>query len=269
MLPGSGVDEAAAQLLEAPLRVAQRVGLLRVGVDHEVELAEHVVDHRQLVGDEQQHVGRAERIGLLAPSGSSSRRAAPSRSRSSRPGRRRSAAPPAPARRGGASSQARAYSNGSASTSSRQTSVPRASRSRRRTRPAARLDALGAGQADERVAAEALAADHRFEQVGIGSAGELHVDRERRVEVGARLGEHRDAAVARLRERSKFGFGHNSLPATTRLLGNCGQTTKNGRARSAPGAPEAGEKLCGELVHDGGNYTTFASWARISAMALP
>src|SRR5678815_2390827 len=45
----------------------------------------------------------------------------------------------------------------------------------------ARFDPLRAGEADERIAAEALAPDHRLEQVGIRAAGEQHVDRERRV----------------------------------------------------------------------------------------
>ena len=42
-------------------------------------------------------------------------------------------------------------------------------------------------QADERVAAEALAADDRFEQERVARVGELEVERQRRVEVGERL----------------------------------------------------------------------------------
>ena len=51
-------------------------------------------------------------------------------------------------------------------------------------------------QADDRVAAEALAALDRFEQVGVRAVGELQVDRQRRVEVGQHLAHHRDAGVA-------------------------------------------------------------------------
>ena len=57
-------------------------------------------------------------------------------------------------------------------------------------------DARARWQADEGIAAEALAALHRFEQVGIGPVGELEVDRQRRVEVGEGFEVTRDAVVA-------------------------------------------------------------------------
>src|SRR3954471_3287406 len=80
------------------------------------------------------------------------------------------------------------------------------------------FDALGASQTDEGVAAEALATDNGLEQVGIGAAGERCIDGKGGVQIGARLGEHRDTAVARLGELKKMAFGHNSLRAQLRLL---------------------------------------------------
>src|SRR5205823_107399 len=76
---------------------------------------------------------------------------------------------------------------------------------------AARFDALRAGEADERVAAEALAADHRFQQIAVRTAGELDVHRERRVEIGARLGEHRNAGKAKGCEPVELGLNHALL----------------------------------------------------------
>ena len=61
--------------------------------------------------------------------------------------------------------------------------------------PGERVHALRR-QADDRIAAEALAALDRFEQVGVRAVGELEVDRQRRVEVGQHLAHHRDAGVA-------------------------------------------------------------------------
>jgi hypothetical protein len=89
---------------------------------------------------------------------------------------------------------------------------------------ASRFDALRAGEADERIAPEALAADHRLEQVGIGAAGEQHVDRERRVEIGARFGDDGDTVVARGGEPGKFCFSHDFSPGAA----DCGPATRNG-----------------------------------------
>ena len=55
---------------------------------------------------------------------------------------------------------------------------------------------------DERIATEALAADHGLEQIGIRAVGELEVNGERGVQVGARFGDDWDAGFAqRSRER--------------------------------------------------------------------
>ncbi len=61
---------------------------------------------------------------------------------------------------------------------------------------AAHLEPRFSGQPDERIAAEALAADHRFEQVGVRLIGELEVDRQRSIEVGEGFQHQRDAVIA-------------------------------------------------------------------------
>jgi hypothetical protein len=69
-------------------------------------------------------------------------------------------------------------------------------------------DAGLGGQADDGVAAEALAALHGFEQVGVGRVGQLQVDRQRRVEIGKRFQRNGDTVVALRGQRVEFGFSH-------------------------------------------------------------
>ena len=73
---------------------------------------------------------------------------------------------------------------------------------------AAHRDARFGRQADEGVASEALAALHRFQQVGKRLVGELEIQRQRRVEVGEGFRSQRDAVVALLGECVEFLFGH-------------------------------------------------------------
>ena len=77
-------------------------------------------------------------------------------------------------------------------------------------RGAARADAHLRRQADERIAPEPLAADHGFEEEGVRRVRELHVQRQRRIEVGERLEDERNAVVSLRGERAKFGFGHDA-----------------------------------------------------------
>jgi len=58
---------------------------------------------------------------------------------------------------------------------------------------AAHLEAGLRGQADEGVAAETLAALHRFQQIGIGLVGQLEINRKRGVEIGKGFEDNRDA----------------------------------------------------------------------------
>ncbi len=53
-----------------------------------------------------------------------------------------------------------------------------------------------AGQADKGIAAEALAANYRFEQIAVRLVGEFEIERQRRVEVGQQLLHQRDAVIA-------------------------------------------------------------------------
>ena len=52
------------------------------------------------------------------------------------------------------------------------------------------------GQADDGITAEAFAAFHRLQQVGVRGVGEFQVDRERRVQVGQHFADYGDACVA-------------------------------------------------------------------------
>ena len=51
-------------------------------------------------------------------------------------------------------------------------------------------------QTDEGIAAEALAADDRFEQEAIGRVGEFEIDRQRGIEIGEGLESDRDTVIA-------------------------------------------------------------------------
>jgi len=65
---------------------------------------------------------------------------------------------------------------------------------------------------------EAFAADHRLEQVAVGTAGELQVHRERRVEVGARFRQHGNAGIALLRELLELKLVHVTISAAADCL---------------------------------------------------
>mgnify|MGYP003347578405 CR=1 FL=1 len=68
------------------------------------------------------------------------------------------------------------------------------------------------GEPDEGVAAEALAADHGFEQIGVRPVGELEIDRQRRVEIGESLEHQRNAVMARCRQLVELLFVHDCAP---------------------------------------------------------
>ena len=129
------------------------------------------------------------------------------RSRSSRRARRRSAAGPAAAPR--ESGRRNARRNASGSPSWRSTTPPASSTS---TCVPCDADAHLRRQADERIAAEALAADDRFEQERVALVRELQIERQRRVEIGERLEHERDAVVALRGERAELGFGDHGPP---------------------------------------------------------
>src|SRR5262249_52847652 len=72
------------------------------------------------------------------------------------------------------------------------------------------LEFLARWKPDDRVTAEALAADHRFEEVAPRTVGKLEVDGKRRVEIGERLEMQRDSVEAGGCELPEFGFSHGS-----------------------------------------------------------
>src|SRR4051812_39000290 len=70
---------------------------------------------------------------------------------------------------------------------------------------------LAARETDERIAPEALAAHDRLEKIRVGPVRELGVQRQRGVQIGARLGEHWNAGVALRGELLKFELRHETL----------------------------------------------------------
>ena len=199
---GHRVAQLVGELVEAALRGEVGVGLRRVGVDDEVEPARQVVDHRELLGLQQQDVGRVEAAGLGRPG---------------EPGldvahgvvAEVACEPAAEAR------QARAQGDLEAALVGLD-EVERVALVRLDDaavghdlgRPPGGLHAGARGQADEGVAAEALAADDRFQQEALRlPAGELEVQRQRRLEVGEGLEDHRDAVEALAGQALEFEFG--------------------------------------------------------------
>src|SRR5262249_39207803 len=106
---------------------------------------------------------------------------------------------------------------------------------------AANEDPRGGGQPDERIAPEALAADHRLEQEAVRRAGELGVKRERRGEGPGPFAGERYAVKSLRGQRAKFVFGHDASTLLSRvqrrfLCVAC--SARRGRElRAAPPAP--------------------------------
>ena len=98
-------------------------------------------------------------------------------------------------------------------------------------------------QADERIAPEALAADHGFEQEGVLlPARQLQIERERGFQIGKRLGDERDAVVALLGQALEFKFGdHGAILSQTRS--GCAQAR---RSATEDAGPPTGQTIRGE-----------------------
>ena len=85
-----------------------------------------------------------------------------------------------------------------------------------------------AGEADKRIAAETLAALDGFEQVGIRAVGQLEVDRQRRVEISKCFEGDGDAVIAfggQTLKRRRGRFGHIKLHSQ-----NCRTTKTRGKS---------------------------------------
>ena len=194
-----------ARQLAQPLRcIPVRARLRRVGEHDQKQPSGQIVDHRQLLREQQQHVGAAERIGL-EPTAREPRLdpahrvvaeiAHQAAAQARQPGKLRDAV----ARKKLAHERQR---------------IPTLGRFRHFIAVQhGDVTAYGAHrragrEADERIAPETLAADHRFEQVGIRPVGKLEIDRQRRVEVGAGFEDDGNAVVALRGEPLEFCFSH-------------------------------------------------------------
>ena len=187
-------------------------GRVRIGVDDQRDLAAQVVDDREFLGQEQQHVGNVGESGCR------------------RLRRMRKAGFDVP---DGVVAEVPGESAAEARQSRQRRRAKTLAESLDETQRIAHVgldDAvvvlhLGATtahtqpdfgrQSDERVSSEAFAADHRLQQERIARGGELQVQRQRGIEVRKRLEHERDAVVALGGKGAKFGFGDH---ASTLLL---------------------------------------------------
>jgi hypothetical protein len=204
-----------AQVFQALARFRKRFRLGGVGIHDQVQLARQVVDHRQFLGHHQLYVGQAEVV----------------------------------LRRGGGQLALDVAHRVVAEIAGQAAAKPRQAGTERDLEPglegfdevervavvrldhAAVFDDLGARaegaqqgigrQADKGVAAETLAADHRFEQEGVLAGvlglGQFQVQRERGFEVGKRFRNERNAVVALVGEGLEFEFGHAFSPGRRKM----------------------------------------------------
>ena len=230
--------------------------LARIGIDHQVEFARQVVDHRQSIGQQQHHVGRAEHIRL-----------------------RRRGEPWFDVAHGvvaevadeaaGESRQVRdrrcveAGVNGADPIERIRLLALREQRVATvfAAYPPPDLEAHLGRQPDERVAPETLAALHRFEQIRVGKVAELEVDRQRGVEVGKGFEHHRYPVEPLLRELPELRFVHDHSKHYDRLReqrigGKLAHAPRD--CQWAPAAPRTGREtdripvLEGVRDHDDG-----------------
>ena len=195
--------QLVGQFGETQMTLRIGIRLHRVGVGDEVELAGEVVEHRQLLGQHQQDVRRVQHVVLVLvgealldiADGVVAEVAGQPAGEARQPRHRRGLE-----------------------------ACLEVGDEIQRVGQAVLLDDLAVGfhrqqmganpehgarrQADEGVAPEALAAHHRFEQVGIGRVGELEVHRQRRFQVAGEFAHQRDAVVALAGEVEEFLFSH-------------------------------------------------------------
>ncbi len=187
---GAALTQAMRQLVQAPIGAHIGLRLPRVGMHDQVQTALEIVEHRQLFGEHQQDVRRAEFVGLVA---TPQARLDVLDALETEPADQ-------PAGEAGQPIQLRHRMFGPqridfgqrvgdltglddfAVFADLQRVAPKAVHAPRR-------------QADDGVAPEALPAFDRFEQIGIGAVGELQVDRERRVQVGQHFADNGNTGV--------------------------------------------------------------------------
>ena len=188
--------QAVGQFAQAPLAAVARPSASRVGPDDQVGRPLRVVDDRHLLGQQQLQVGRADAAGLFTFASRGSM-CAPCRSRSSPPGPPQKRGSPAATAGFSRSCQRSTNSSGLPSTrSTRRRRSPLRTRGRWRSSDARR-------QADERIAAESFAADHAFQQEAVAlAAASFRVQRQRRLQVGERLGDEQGYGCGLARQGS-------------------------------------------------------------------
>ena len=207
-IAGAAVAQAVGQRVEASAGAREGLRLARVGMHDQVQPALEVVEHRDFLAEHQQDVGRAELVGIGV--GAQARldvldalEAEPADQAAAEAGQARQARH----RMLGA----QAFDLGER--------VGHLARLHRLAvladsqAVAAEAEDAPGWQADDRIAAEALAALDGFEQVGMRPVGELEVDRQRGVEVGQDLAHDGDAGVAFSGRLLEFFLrGHAAFP---------------------------------------------------------
>ncbi len=241
-----------AQLLQPVVRARVGVRGRGVGVDDEVDPAGEVVDDRELVGQHEQDVGD------VGEPGRAGRRAAGEpwfdvahRVVAEAAGEPAAEAGQSRPRRGAVARHERAHELERIALVVLDDDAAVLDLDLRPPRPDAELRR----QADERVAAEALAADDRLEQERVAFPRELQVQRQRRVEVGERLEHQRDAVVALRGDRAEFAFGDHepARPGGRRwfvsgcVLEGSARTRAPGRSVAALQAPAVGAQAARRL----------------------
>jgi hypothetical protein len=201
---GDGFAQPRQQLLQPRLGALEGAGNARLGIHHEGQLAGKVVDDGDLLGEEQEDVGRAELVGFACLRqlrlDVAHRVVAEAADEAA-----------AEARQAGARRQpeTRHVLADEGERVAVVASLGDAVAGQHHDVAAVGGDARRCRQADEGITAEALAALHGFEQVGVRAVGQLEVDREGRVEVGEGFQGQRNAVVALGGQLVEFGFGHH------------------------------------------------------------
>ena len=197
--------QARRQFMQSRLTARVGVGRRRVDIDDQVDLARQAVDDRQLLGLQQQDVGHVNVVGLaeLGELGFDITHRLVTEVT------------------GEAAAEAR-ESRRHIDLEARLVSGEKVERIAVKAlddlavaddlaRKFARSQQSARRQADERIAAETLAADDRFEQEAIGRVGELEVDRQRGVEIGEGFEGDRDTVITLRSKAVENGFRHERL----------------------------------------------------------
>ncbi len=201
---GDRLAQAGDQRIEAGQAGLEGAGLARIGEDDGVQLARQVVEHHHGVGNHQQDVRGAQRVGIgagaQAPLDVAHAVVAEVADQPAVEARQAGQGRHVVARlelldEGQRIGALVALGFHAVDAHPRLVAVDAQHRARR--------------QADDRVAAPFLAALHRFEQVGVGRVGQLQVDRQRGVEVGEGFAGERDAVVAGSGQTQEFFTGHD------------------------------------------------------------